>query len=560
MARKTMWAVAGALLAFAPFASAARYDLAVENARTYASELITGADIEIDYDGATPTLTTSINFGADAGGEVLAIDEGDVLEVTITLHNAKFGENVRGGDLALDRTAVGTFQAGGFSGNIGGCSARVKDTEGGEQGSSTVTFQVEAAGGNCALAAANQPNFIIMPFELPTLEGLSTRGWSVAASVSTAAGGGSGWIDTDDTRAETPSNMVCSDDSSMARTTCVKIDDNGVLARLGPALANRGQGLAPLVSFAPGLTFTPASGGSASIDLAGGRTSFVRNRPGQLGSVTVGVSSAAACTTDDPIPAGCVRQTDGREFSIGRGGEGQGDLMVSVTGDFREGDTVWLEHDGVTTGASASEMLDLQDDGSMTGSFSLDDVAGNAGAAAGDGGDMDREEGVTTRALLYMPNGEDGLRPATFRSRFMVDFESDDVRNKDWAPASTVSNQFSTSFTVVEDTQHAYAIPELGANDEGNVRIKCEVATECTVYLECDDTAGASRFAQLDDPIGGRATRTLNPAALADALNFGDDGWEGSLSCTVYSTREISVQVLVRSADTLVNQTYIEND
>ena len=561
MARKTMWAVAGALLAFAPFASAATYDLQVENARFYASELITGADIEIDYDGATPTLTTSINFGADAGGEVLAIDQGDVLEVTITLHNAKFGENVRGGDLKLTRLAAAGIQAGGFSGNIGGCSARVKDTEGGEQGSSTVTFQVEAADGNCSLNAANQPNFIVMPFELPTLEGLSTRGRAVTASVTTAAGGGSGWIDTEDSaRVGTPSNMVCSDDSSMARTTCVKIDENGVLARLGPAAANRGQTHAPLVSFASGLTFTPASGGSAEIDLAGGRTSFVRNRPGQLGSVRVGVTTAAACTTDDPIPAGCIRQTDGREFSIGRGGEGQGDLMVSVTGDFREGDTVWLEHDGVTTGASASEMLDLQDDGSMTGTFALDDIAGNAAAAAGDTGDMDREEGVTTRALLYMPNGEDGLRPATFRSRFMVDFDSDDVRNKDWAPASNTGANFTTSFTVVEDTQHAYAIPELGANDEGNVRIKCEVATECTVYLECDDTAGTSRFAQLDDPIGGRATRTLNPDALADALNFGDDGWEGSLSCTVYSTREISVQVLVRSADTLVNQTYIEND
>ena len=213
MARKTMWAVAGALLAFAPFASAARYDLAVENARTYASETITGADIEIDYDGDTPTLTTSINFGADAGGEVLAIDQGDVLEVTITLHNAKFGENVRGGDLALDRVdpdGAGPLQQGGFSANVrASCNARVKDTEGGEQGSSTVTFQVEAAGADCALAAANQPNFIIMPFELPTLEGLSTRGAAVTASVTTAAGGGSGWIDTEDGRAETKHSNSC---------------------------------------------------------------------------------------------------------------------------------------------------------------------------------------------------------------------------------------------------------------------------------------------------------------------------------------------------------------
>ena len=556
MARKTMWAVAGALLAFAPLASAATYDLRIENPRTYASELITGADVEIDYDGATPTLLTTINFGANS--EVLEIDQGDVLELTITLHNAKFGENVRGGDLDLDRAAAAGVLAGGFSGNITGCSARVKDTDGGGQGESTVTFEVEAAGANCN-ATGGGANFIRMPFVLPTLEGLSTRGASVTASVETAAGGGSGWKDTDHPDAVTPSTAMCSDDSTMARTTCVEIDDNGVLRRYAAAAANRGQGAAPLVSFGAGLTFTPTSGGTAQIDLAGGRLNFVNNRPASIGSVTVGVTTAAACTTDDPIPAGCRRQTDGREFSIGRGGEGQGDLMVVVTGDFREGDTVWLEHDGAT-GAGARETLDLQDDGSMTGTFSLNDVAGNAGAAAGDTGDFDREEGMATRALMYAPNGEDGLRPATFRSRFMVDFDDDDVADKDWAPASTEDNQFSTTFTVVEDTQHAYAIPELGATDEGNVRIKCEVATACTVYLECDDTAGNSRFAQLDDPIDGRSTRTLNAAAIADELNFGDDGWEGSLSCTVYSTREISVQVLVRSADTLVNQTYIEND
>ena len=556
MARKTMWAVAGALLAFAPLASAATYDLQVENPRSYASELITGADVEIDYDGATPTLMTSINFGDNAAVDL--IDQGDVLELTITLNNAKFGENVRGSDLDLDRAADGTFQAGGFSPNITGCTARVKDTDGGGQGESTVTFEIEAATADCDTAAAN-PNFIIMPFVLPTLEGLSTRGAAVTASVTTATGGGSGWKDTEHADAVTPAGLACSDDSTMPRTTCVKIDENGVLRRYAPAAANRGQGLQPLVSLAAGLTFTPRSGGTAAIDLAGGRLNFMDNKPASIGSVTLGVATAAACTTDDPIPAACRRQTDGREFSVGRGGEGQGDLMVVVTGDFRAGDTVWLEHDG-TTGAGARETLDLQDDGSMTGTFSLNDVAGNAGAAAGDTGDMDREEGIATRALMYMPNGEDGLRPATFRSRFMVDFDDDDVADKDWAPASIEANQFSTSFTVIEDTQHAYAIPELGATDEGNVRIKCEVATACTVYLECDDTAGNSRFAQLDDPIDGRSTRTLNAAAIADELNFGDDGWEGSLSCTVYSTREISVQVLVRSADTLVNQTYIEND
>ena len=541
MARKTMWAVAGALLAFAPLASAATYGLTINNARTYASEVITGADVEIDYDGAAPNLAIFLGLSSTEMGE---IDQGDVLEVTITLGNAKFGENVKNSDLTLTEVGI----------NANTCSGRVRDSEGGSQGESSVTFQVEAADGDCVSTGGGS---FTMTFELPTLEGLNAApGRHVTASVETAAGGGSGWPDTESTGVNT--NMVCGTDVTMARAACTRLE-RGVLTNLLPAAANRGQAGAPIVSFSAGLTFTPTSGGGSSIDLAGNRLTFVRNAPGRLGTVRVGVTTAAACTTDDPIPAGCYLQSDGREFSIGRGGEGQGELNISSTGDFRDGDVVWLEFDGAS-GASAREMLELQDDGSMTGSFALNDISGNPAAAVGDTGDMDREEGLVTRSLFYAPNGEDGLRPATFRSRFMVDFDSDDVADKDWAPESSEANQFATTFTVVEDTQHAYAIPELGATDQGNVRIKCEVATECMVYLECDDTAGNSRFAQLGDAIDGRSTRTLNAQAIADELNFGDDGWEGSLSCTVYSTREITVQVLVRSAGTLVNQTYIEND
>ena len=535
MARKTMWAVAGALLAFAPLASAATYNLTIENARTYASEVVTGSDVEIDYDGDPPKLGIVLNL-EDA--EVTEIDEDDVLEVTIALVNARFGENVKRGDMAVT-----------YAASITGCDAdSAEDHEGGTQGESSVTFEV-AADANCAGTAGA----ITLTFDLPTLEGLSTRGAAVYATVETSAGGGSGWPDTGDSTSAVP----CSDDSSMARDACIALN-NGRLTSVQDAVIGRPQTPVPIISYDAGLTFTPASGGEREIDLAGGRESFTTvsglGTAGVLGSVSIGVKTAAACTTDDPIPAGCTLQSDGRRFGVGRGGEGRGVLKVSATGDFRQGDAVWLEFGG--TGPSARELLDLQDDGSMAGEFALSDIVGNARAAAGDAGDVDREEGIVTRWLLYVPNGAEGLRPAVFRSSFMVDFDSDEVSDKDWASDSTPD--FTTSYTLVEDTQYAYAIPELGATDEGNMRIKCEVATECEVYLECDDSAGASQFAQLGDAIAGRSTRTLNAAAIADELDFGDDGWQGSLSCIVYSTREISVQVLVRSAGTLVNQTYIE--
>ena len=532
MARKTMWAVAGALLAFAPLASAATYGLTFQNERVYASELITGPGVEIDYDGDPPEL--AITLAVD-GTEVTDIDEDDVLEVTINLVNAKFGENVKRGDMTIGYTT------------ITGCDATgAEGLEGGTQGESSVTFQV-AADADCATAGT-----FTFTFELPTLEGLNGR--AVSATVETAAGGGSGWPGTDGA----DSDRVCSADSTSARTACTDLTD-GVLKRVGAAAANMSQPAEAIITFDDGLTFGPGSGGTRRIDLEGGRQSFEPQRglgtAAIIGWVSIGVKNASACTTDDPIPEGCTLQSDGSEFSVGRGGEGRGVLKVSATGDFNAGDTLWLEFGG--SGPSARETLDMQEDGSMAGEFALSDVVGNARAATGDAGDRDREEGVATRYLIYVPNGANGLRPATFRSRFMVDFDSADVEDKDWAPAP--ATDFTTSYTVVEAERHAYAIPELGATDEGNVRIKCEVATECMVYLECDDTAGNSRFAQLGDAIDGRSTRTLNAAAIAEELNFGDDGWQGSLSCTVYSTREISVQVLVRSAGTLVNQTYIED-
>ena len=539
MARKTMWAVAGALLAFAPLASAATYGLSFNNERLYASEVITGPDVAIDYDGDAPELV--ITHTVD-GTESVLIDEDDVLEVTVNLVNAKFGQNVKRGDMTV---AAGA----GITGCDGSDAPAVRDSEGGAQGDASVTFEV-APDANCGGAGA-----FTFTFELPTLEGLNGR--AVSATVETAAGGGSGWIDTD--ADGIMSNRVCGTDVTMDRTACTDLTD-GVLKRVVAADANDPQGAEAIITFEDGLTFIPRSGGTRRIDLEGGRQRF-EPLPGLgtaaiLGSVTIGVTKAGTCTTDDPIPAGCALQSDGSEFGVGRGGEGRGVLKVSATGDFNTGDTLWLEFGG--SGPSARETLDLQEDGSMAGEFALNDVVGNARAATGDGGDRDRDEGVATRALVYVPNGANGLRPATFRSRFMVDFDSADVEDKDWAPAP--AGDFTTSYTVVESTRHAYAIPELGATDEGNVRIKCEVATECMVYLECDDTAGESRFAQLGDAIDGRSTRTLNAAAIAEELNFGDDGWQGSLSCTVYSTREISVQVLVRSAGTLVNQTYIENE
>ena len=336
-----MWAVAGALLAFAPLASAAVFGTTTSNARVYANEVISSGDVQIDYRGASPRVT--VHVGLPTNAEVTAIDQGDVINVTFTLANAKFGRNVRDGDMSAT-----------IRGGIATCTGRVRDTNDGERGQSEVTFELEAADGDC---------------------------------------------------------------------TCTGGDCGG------------------------------------------------------------------------------------------------------------------------------------------NGAFDLLDIAGNAAAAEGIAGDMNREEGIALRRLLYFPNRNDPLRPGGYRSSYSVDFARGTVDDKPSTPASTAANTHTTQYTVVEDDQVAYAIPPGTTGDVGNVRVKCEVSTQCTVYLECDHADGRSWFSQVTDPIPGRSTLVLTAEGMRDALDMADGDWtRGRMSCTVYSTREISLQVLTRSSTgVLVNNTYVDD-
>ena len=548
MARKTMWAVAGALLAFAPFAAAEWYGVEYENERWYASEVISDGDVQIDYRGASPTIKFTI-YGGEADANL--IDEDDTIDVTFTLANAKFGSNVGSGNMALEVENV----------DAGTCDARVADTINGARGDSAVTFRVEAtdADCNCGSACQFRTHFT---FSLPRLYSLNTGG--VSATITTDTPGGSGWpVLTDAAMNSThiATDQRC-DRTEDAMNPCTNVDD-GVLQRQTAIGSNGRRSPLGIINFRSGLTFGGTSGGATPINLAAERRTFTVRSPNgnqaHLGSVTLGVTNAAECTGVTPTPVGCDLQADGRPFSIGRGGEGRGDLEVNVTGDFRSGDVVYLDIDG-NRRPSTGESLSLVG-GSMTGAFNLLNVAGAAGAGDTDAEEANREEGVATRNLLYAPNGNDPLRPGGYRTSWAVDF-SGGASDKGARPASTVANTHTTQYNVVEDDQVAYAIPPGTTGDVGNVRIKCDVATQCTVYLECDHADGRTWFEQVEDPIPGRSTLVLTSESMRTALGMDDDEWtRGRLSCTVYSTRSISLQVLTRSdSGVLVNNTYVDDE
>lgn len=520
------------LLAFG--ASGATFTVGVGDDKTYAKEVFGagGSDVVVDYEDEAPKISLRIGMDATEAGNV---DDGDTTEITFALANARFASNVRLSSLQSTNRTVD-----------------VVSTDDGRRDDSSVTFRIEADG-DLAIATTTITT-VSFEFSVPELTGLNTSR-PVTATVAIDTGGGSGWPDSD------AANAMAGPDTGL---------DNGVLRPLGPMPMTGERPTKPLISFADGLRFAVGgSGGTRMIDISGERTGFtpdgVASTPAGaavLGTVTLGLETAAACEADQP-PSNCVLQPSGDPFSIARRQDGAGDLIVTSAGDYRDGDMVWLDADGSRT-AQASEMLAMGD-GTASGTFDIADLAGDSTAARGS---IARDEGIASKTLYYAPNGDDGLRPSEYRTGFSVDFQLDGNTDKpeqvsrfETMYATTVDPSGVGEPVAVEATRTAGAVPALTAVDVGNLRIKCEVSSPCVIHLECDDVSGETWFARLDEPIPGRSTLHLTAADIAEALGISvEEGWDDSLSCAILGSRDISVQVLTRSGGVLVNHTYVESD
>ena len=571
MVRKSMWAALAVLLAYAPGALAYEYVVRQTAALTYAKELFGAgsASSRINYCSTVEpgcpsgvpkiTLWTILSDGAAGAGDENAVDIGDEMKVTLTLSGAQLAFGFRSSHVAVQSYGTNdltTLDPVGSRINFRELSVSLED--GGRSGDSSATWTVRAVGGGPGGGwtdddGGSSGTVLEIAFELPELQGLNGR-TPVTAQITVDAGGGSGFRSSDDALATV----------GVTDTGTAKSPSGGILRAAGPANA---QGVRPslsLITFADALTFadatrrletTPATVGSASIDLAGGRTGFT-----PVGGVfpyaflarpRVGVASAT------------ISELSGETFSIARHKAGQGDLVIGVTGHFHEsGDIVFLDLN-CNWQPDSDERLTLRD-GVMSGRFGLIDVAGSqdcrvAASSASEEEKRASEEGVASRWLLFRPNFVDTLRPSDYRTTTSVDFTA--PSNVDKEDRNSIAVDLRTAYTVVNDdaTRRAHAIPPVGSAETGNVRIKCETAVDCPLYLECDDAAGEDWFQKLADDVPARSTLRLTSEMIAEHLGVSEAGWEGRLACSVMSTQDISVQVLNRSGNVLVNNTYIDN-
>ena len=254
-------------------------------------------------------------------------------------------------------------------------------------------------------------------------------------------------------------DQVVPDDFSGVMDSGTEADkDTGSRALLGPVKAR-------------GLTVAGGMGGEGTIspemreqlvNPANGKA--LKNQQLNVGSVTVTVNSGVA-------------QSNGAGFSVaneaGRihDGDGAGVLLVSATGDFREGDMLYWDggagNGKYDAGAEVDTMLEVSG-GTASLEMALDEVTSGR-----------------TNNIYYVPNGKDPLRSGSIALGYGVEFS----KATNSTPPATGSRA-ELSYLGAQDALLAYAIAPPSNPDDSNIRVRCDKSTPCQVYFACDGADG----------------------------------------------------------------------
>ena len=500
-----------AALGLATSASAYHWEMYVNNPVTYAKEVFGGDDpaaggvtLSADDPMTTDDATTAEVQENDEQTSVdlmlrlpedTTIGADSELEVTLSLTGATLGQAVDWTDIVADDDADAAVASASFQ-KVGGSQMD------GRRGDSSVTFKVHVPTGQTvarATGGAQVTNYIRL--DLGSLNGYAGAGpVSIGASMRVTDGPQNNFPTTFEAVEAVAAKPEVTDDPATTGT-----DESSPAV---PAVRGTSGMVANAIT---AVTFDGANGGTGNINLD--------DRTKLVGGTKVAVGSLSFST----MPA---MEKDGMtDFADGDGAEF--DVHVTVTGMVRDTDTVFYSEDDMMD--SDKEKLSITD-GVATGTFRN----GNGTA-------------------YFMPDGETPMRAGSLTAMFSIEYDATSVVD----PGDEMGGG-KLVYNGVDMQARAYAIPPAMHMDEGNVRIKCEADgdAKCTVFLDCNEQDGMARFGELGDTIAAGATMHLTGASIREVL--GGDDWTGRLSCDVLSANDVSVQVLVRSGDVLVNNTYVD--
>ena len=395
---------------------------------------------------------------------------------------------------------------------------------GGARGDRTVTYELEVSAD--VATAATGDEFLI--FSLPSLDvtpvvldpatqppSARQRGVTVVAAIEPGRSGANPF----------PSSIVGASGAVAegTETRIVAPFADGSVVRLSPALtAGLGVGGEANVAI-NNLKAIASGGGSVDVTLQGD----AKAKGLKVGELSVTLTDSSSTSTPLRVLRTAALTNVGGTLNSSLGGT----AVVSVSGDFQQGDRVLLGRDQTADTAKAFE---------MSGGVATVEVP--------------FEGGVTGMDVVYVPGGVEDLTPGTFSAALSLDFTDD--RNAG-GPAGRPS-----SGTIVYDgisTQaYAYGVVRSGGLESSFLRVGCVGAPPatgvCAVYMTCYDQAGQSYFGSLD-PIANNATTVVNSVGIARALG---GGWSnGRGRCDLMSNGSLEVQHMVRSGGIQVNNSVV---
>ena len=566
------------------------------DAPTYAAELFGSDDEKITYPtcavvpgGATCTpddeSTTGVKENASASetnspwarltyrGDAVAADANAKGMITFTLSAGGFASTVGANDLMIGQGVDSSGSAN--SGDL----ASVTSVSGGRAGENSVTFEVSGP-----LTEGNTFTWV-----LPRLNGLTALATSRAVTVatSTTATGGTGFPHNSiELFCPSPEVVEAPENTSVIRG---KVADDGTLTgTIGTdAVTGVPEGATNscdvmvnsaadtssariVVKSADTVTLKKTSMdamGDSSVRISlEDRSMLVANSralsqaanpynpntfhvggdaAAQLASLTLKVASMAA-------DGAKILQLDGTAVDFALAGT----LGVSVTGSndlFGEDDTVFVNWNDPASWHHARAV----DKNEALNETASDNRLANERLS------IDPDDKATrTIGVYYIPGGKsDLMHGTTLQLAATVHY------NQSYAiDESPVRSTTELRFHGVAGALQAYSLPHSanGSMDQANLRIRCEngdgfsMGAECRAFLECWDQDGNPGFGELEGAIGENTVRRVGAEEIEETIGMMDAS--SRLSCRVLATGDPSVQTLVRTNGTLVNNSYVTND
>ena len=435
------------------------------------------------------------------------IDEGQYAIFTYRFSGARLAEPVRAGDFSF-RNASHQVTAG-FAFTAG------ENGGGGLKGDDFVSYRVTAtASGNVPI----QGHYF--RFDVPNLDTVSVaneeesddRVVTITATITPPAGSRFGAIE--NSFPKFPTDSTVDNEVTVARI------EPAYSVTVTPASTSMDDHLGNINLEDP--TLLTATSSSPLIDISG--VGDTVRKGVKISTVTVSAASGNQLTA-----------SGSGDFSLGTTDR----LRAAVTGNFAASDILFLST--MTSGA-----VTYDEDSDFTLAISSDGTSAEGSRPFGGTGAI---VSGTPYALYFVPGGGQ-IRRGAVGSTYTIDIAAATGRDN-----SGSGKDLTLEYSGINFTNYAYAIPGPDSIDQGNLRIRCEGASDCVVFFRCTDPQGMTVGDFERQNISAGAVEHISARELATLL--GVDTWNGRVSCSLHSSSRVAVQVLVRSGGTLTNNTFI---